>query len=188
VLLGVATLGGHVEVVGLLLAQEGVDVNRSNTDDGTTPLNAAYRKGHTEVVEIRLACDGDNVNKAKTDNGATPLHAAALDDRRSIAQLLVAANVAATDTQHDETPQQWAATEDHLELVAWFGAVAGWLPLCVAVGCRLHGAVAIELKQDKWTQTHFHCQRSDRRSKLQPHHPLSCRGQTYRTWAQQQSS
>jgi hypothetical protein len=83
-----------------------------------------------------LACVGIALNKARTDNGGTPLRAAALDDHRSIAQLLVVfgANAAL------------ATFNGHHELAAWLGAVAGWAPLRVAAGCRLHTPIATMLK------------------------------------------
>ena len=107
----VACQNGHTEMVGLLLACDGVDVNKAATDDGSTPLSRACQNGHTEVVGLLLACDGVDVNKARTDDGATPLHGAANGGHRSIAQRLVVfgANVAATDVINAETPQQWAA-------------------------------------------------------------------------------
>jgi hypothetical protein len=100
------------------------------------------------VVEILLACEDIDVNKACTSDGATPLHAAANSGHLPIAQLLVVfgANVAATDTQDDETPQQWAAAK---ELAAWLGVVAGWSPLEVAAGCRLHTPITTMLKQGR---------------------------------------
>jgi hypothetical protein len=52
--------------VGLLLACDGIDVNKAMTNDGTTPLFMAFQKGHTEVVGLLLACDGIDVNKAMT--------------------------------------------------------------------------------------------------------------------------
>jgi hypothetical protein len=142
---------GHTEVVGLLLACNAVDVTKATTNTGATPLYLASQEGHTEVVGLLLACDGVDVNKARTDDGATPLHGAANGGHRSIAQRLVVfgANVAATDVINAETPQQWAAAEDHHQLAAWLGAVAGWSQLRVAAGCRFHGPIATQLKQGR---------------------------------------
>jgi hypothetical protein len=54
------------------------------------------------------------------------------------AHLLLAFGADATVTEDQgETPQQVAATEEHTELAAWFGAVAGWSSLRVAAGCRM---------------------------------------------------
>jgi hypothetical protein len=142
---------GHTEVVGMLLACDGVDLNKAMTDDGTTPLFAACQEGRTEVVRLLLACDVVDVNKARTYDGATPLHAAANGGHHSIAQRLVVfgANGSATDAIDIETPQQWAAAQDHHQLAAWLGAVAGWSQLRVAAGCRLHGPIATQLKQGR---------------------------------------
>ena len=40
---------GHAEVVSMLLAKQGVDVNQA-TNDGFTPLYIASENGHAEVV------------------------------------------------------------------------------------------------------------------------------------------
>jgi ankyrin repeat protein len=149
----VACQEGHTKVVGLLLACDGVDVNKATIDTGVTPLFMACQKGRTEVVELLLACDAIDVNKARTTDGGTPLHAAALFGHRSIAQLLVVfgANMAATaafEGEH-ETPQKWTTYDGHHELAAWLGAVAGWSPLRVAAGCRLHTPIATMLKQGR---------------------------------------
>jgi hypothetical protein len=142
---------GHTEVVGLLLACEDIDVNKAATNTGSTPLFMACQNGHAEVVVMLLVCDGIAVNKARTDIGATPLHAAAYNDHLCIAQLLVVfgANMVATDAQDDETAQKWATNAGHLGFAAWLGAVAGWSPLRVAAGCRLHTPITTMLKQGR---------------------------------------
>jgi hypothetical protein len=143
-----ACQNGHTEVVGLLLACDGIEVNKAKTTTGATPLYMACQEGHTEVVGLLLACDGIDVNKARSNNGATPLHTAAHSGYLSIAQLLVVfgANVAAATTQNNRTPQQLAAAAEHNELAEWLGALAGWSPLRVAAGCRLHTPIATQLK------------------------------------------
>jgi ankyrin repeat protein len=141
---------GHTKVVELLLACDGIAVNKARLADGCTPLSLACSQGRHEVVKLLLACDGIAVNQACTDNAATPLHAAALDGYLSITQLLVVfgANVAALATfeGEEETPQKWAADDEHLEVAEWLGAVAGWSPLRVAAGCRLPTPITTMLK------------------------------------------
>ena len=58
----VASQKGHVEVVRLLLARKGVEVNKS-AQDGTTALISASLHGHVEVVQLLLAREGVEVNK-----------------------------------------------------------------------------------------------------------------------------
>ena len=45
----IASQNGHAEVVSMLLAKQGVDVNQAK-DNGTTPLLIASYSGHAEVV------------------------------------------------------------------------------------------------------------------------------------------
>ncbi len=62
---------GQVDVVRLLLARKGVEINNS-TADGATALIYASQQGHVEVVQILLARQGVEVNKT-TQDGATAL-------------------------------------------------------------------------------------------------------------------
>ena len=50
----IACLGGHIEVVGMLLTCDGIDVNKAKTDIGATPLFMACQNGRTEVVQMLL--------------------------------------------------------------------------------------------------------------------------------------
>jgi hypothetical protein len=61
----------HVEVVGLLLACQGVEVNKT-TLAGFTALYVASQNGHVEVVRLLLARQGLEVNKTAQD-GSTAL-------------------------------------------------------------------------------------------------------------------
>ena len=49
-----ASQNGHAEVVSMLLAKEGVDVNQTK-NRGVTPLLIASQNGHAEVVSMLLA-------------------------------------------------------------------------------------------------------------------------------------
>ena len=59
------------QIVERLIAA-GADVDKADTDDGTTPLYVAAQNGHHPVVE-RLIAAGADVDKATTDNDFTPL-------------------------------------------------------------------------------------------------------------------
>ncbi len=66
-----AAQNGHVEVVRLLLARKGVEVNKSAAGR-VTALYFASQEGHVEVVRLLLARQGIDVNKT-AHHGATAL-------------------------------------------------------------------------------------------------------------------
>lgn len=91
VLLGAAK-NGHPEIVKLLLAVPGIDVNKeckdwhiSVDDHRSTPLERAAKNGHTEVVRLLLAIPGIEVNKH------CPLMFAARNGHAEVVKLLLAA-------------------------------------------------------------------------------------------------
>ena len=53
---------GHCEVVSMLLANEGVDVNKAADNEVAPPI--ASQNDHCEVVSMLLAKEGVDVNKA----------------------------------------------------------------------------------------------------------------------------
>ena len=65
----IASQNGHPEVVTLLLAKEGVDVNQARIF-GVTPLMKASGNGHLETVKVLLQHEGIDVN-LKDKVGAT---------------------------------------------------------------------------------------------------------------------
>lgn len=76
----------QVELVELLLAAPGIDVNITETSgDGHTPLSIAAKKGNTEIVKLLLAAPGIDVNKN------APLDEAAKEANTEIVKLLLAA-------------------------------------------------------------------------------------------------
>ena len=79
---------GHAEVVSMLLAKQGVDVNQAD-DDGCTPLYIASQEGHAEVVSMLLAKQGVNVNQA-TEDGCTPLFIASQKGHAEVVSMLLA--------------------------------------------------------------------------------------------------
>jgi ankyrin repeat protein len=119
---------GHADVVGLWLAQEGVDANQGTTDDGRTALWSACYEGHKEVVELLLACDGVDVNKAKTANGATPLFMACEEGHTEVVGLLLACDgidVNKAKTTDGATPLFIACQEGRNEVVGLLLACDG---------------------------------------------------------------
>ena len=70
-----AAMGGHVELVGLLI-EAGVDYDKATADDGTTPLYIAAQNGHVELVGLLIEA-GVDYDKATADDGTTPLYIAA---------------------------------------------------------------------------------------------------------------
>ncbi len=75
-------------MVRLLLAHQGVEVNKSAAD-GTTALRLASREGHVAVVRLLLARQGVEVNKT-AHNGATALMIASHNGQLEVVRLLLA--------------------------------------------------------------------------------------------------
>jgi ankyrin repeat protein len=67
-----ASMRGYTDVVALLLAHEGVDVNHQGYH-GVTALMSASIRGYTDVVALLLAHEGVDVNQWTTDTGCTAL-------------------------------------------------------------------------------------------------------------------
>ena len=66
-----ASKEGNLEVVKLLLAVPGIDVNLEG-EDGRTPLHKASERGHLEVMKVLLRAPGIDVNREDKE-GVTPL-------------------------------------------------------------------------------------------------------------------
>ena len=73
--LHMAVATGCLDIVNILLAQEGVDVAPRN-NAGDTPLHTAIATGRLDIVNILLAQEGVDV-AARNNAGNTPLHVAA---------------------------------------------------------------------------------------------------------------
>ena len=126
VLLGAAK-NGHSEVVKLLLAAPGIDVNLGGL------LAEAAKNGHAEVVKLLLAAPGIDVNKGE------PLTKAAENGHAEVVKLLLAApgidvNKECEDWYnseddcedgHGSTPLERAAENGHTEVVKLLLAVPG---------------------------------------------------------------
>jgi len=116
---------GHAEVVAMLLAKQGVDVNQA-ADDGVTPLYIASQEGHSEVVSMLLAKQGVDVNQA-ADDGCTPLYIASQEGHSEVVSMLLAkqgvdVNQAMID---GSTPLYIASQEGHSEVVSMLLAKQG---------------------------------------------------------------
>lgn len=67
-----AALGGHENVVGILLQRDDIQVNAADLEHGVTPLGMAVIKGHAGVVRSLLAIERINVN-SEDRHGQTPV-------------------------------------------------------------------------------------------------------------------
>ena len=72
-----AASSGHTEVVRVLLAVPGIDLNMADEDCGWSALMRASWQGHTEVVRVFVAQRGINVNRGDKDYGWTAVMRAA---------------------------------------------------------------------------------------------------------------
>jgi len=79
---------GDVDVVKLLLAKSGIDVNQP-TRDGTTPLSFATMSENIEVVESLLTHPDIDVNRP-TSNGSTLLYIVTILNKIDMMELLLA--------------------------------------------------------------------------------------------------
>ena len=81
-----AALRGHKEIVRLLLAQAGIDINATN-NSGATALMFAASGGDKEIVELLLVQGGIDITR-KNENGQTAYDYAVAADNEEIKQLL----------------------------------------------------------------------------------------------------
>ncbi|MCI0501017.1 MAG: ankyrin repeat domain-containing protein, partial [Epsilonproteobacteria bacterium] len=128
--------------VKLLLAKEGIDINKPN-QNGWTPLNTAAAKGHDKVVKLLLGKEGIDINKPQ-QSGATPLIIAALKGHDKVVELLLAKEGIKINepTQNGCTPLNIAAEKGHDKIVKLLLAKEGidinkpnqngWTPLNTA--------------------------------------------------------
>lgn len=130
----------------MLLVQDGIEVNKTRTNDGTTPLNIACNSGQTEIIRLLLGDGRVNIHKVNNE-GETPLHTSAWTGNLLAAQLCVvygARLIAVNDT--GDTSAEAASANDEPVLAEWLDAVSGWSHLRVAAGCRLYKDAAVALR------------------------------------------
>ncbi|KAK6449472.1 hypothetical protein FP744_10005722 [Trichoderma asperellum] len=113
-ILFIAAEEGHKDIVELLLAHEGIQVNEGN--DWKTPLCAAAGNGHKDIVELLLAHKDIQVNEVR--NSGTPLCAAAWNGHKDIVELLLAHEDIQVNEGNDwKTPLCAAAGNGHKDIV-----------------------------------------------------------------------
>ena len=107
---------GYVEIVGQLLAADGIDVDKATTY-GVTPLLIAAKRGHLEVVGQLLAADGIEVNQADQD-GTTPLYWAACKNNIEMVKELIALRANPHQVANNgRTALYFAARNNNIEMV-----------------------------------------------------------------------
>ena len=112
-----AALGGHEEVVKLLLERNEVDADLKDDQD-ESPLSYALILGHEKVVELLL-----KRNDVKADSrdgyGRSPLSYAAKLGHEKIIKLLLKRNDVETDSRDldDRSPLSYAAEYEHEKIV-----------------------------------------------------------------------
>lgn len=94
---------GHEDAVGILLPQDGIQVNAADLERKVTPLGMAVKRGHAGVVRSLLAVEQINVNR-KDRRGRTPVfhalfHAIKKSDL-DILMMILAKEV--TDLSHED--------------------------------------------------------------------------------------
>lgn len=111
-----AALGGHLNVILLLMAIPDVDVNHKY--DNTTALIVASREGHAQVVTCLLGYQDIDVNLSD-DKDATPLLLACQEGHKKVVrQLLSHKNINVNQADHEGAgPLVFAAQNGHLEIV-----------------------------------------------------------------------
>ena len=126
-----ASSNGHKDVVAMLLANTGIEVNQPN-GRGETPLWVASEKGYIDVVELLVAAPGIEVNKARhyynaNGKGETPIFVASSNGHKEVVAWLLA-NTGIDVNQPNgrgETPLWVASIKGYKAVVALLLAVPG---------------------------------------------------------------
>jgi len=114
-----AALDGRAAVTQLLLAN-GADMSAKDVD-GHTPLSYSCHEGHDLVAQLLLA-DGADMS-SKDNQGWPPLHHAARNGHEGAVRVLLE-NGAEISSEEGRTPQQSAAEQGHVQIVAMLQAEA----------------------------------------------------------------
>jgi len=107
-----AAVGGHEEVVSILLQQEDINPNTPDTQYDRTPLLWAAERGHERVVKLLLEREDINPNTMDTGYGRTPLLWAAARGHQGVVKLLLERgdiDPNTPDTRENRTPLSWSA-------------------------------------------------------------------------------
>ena len=115
-----AALGGHEEVVKMLLERGDINPNLEDRKYGRTPLIWAARQGQEGVVKLFLEREGINPDQACTIWGETPLFWAAAFGHEGIVKMLleqVGVNPNRREAEHGFTPLKTAVANGHERVV-----------------------------------------------------------------------
>ena len=115
-----AAIGGHDEVVRILLQQKDINPNTADTQYNRTPLLWAAERGNEGVVRLLLEREDINPNIADTGYGRTPLLWAVEGGHQRVVKLLLERwdiDPNTPDTQYGRTPLQWAMERGHQGVV-----------------------------------------------------------------------
>jgi ankyrin repeat protein len=116
-----ASYKGHTDIVVLLLAHEGVDVNQGKPTNGMTALLFASVEGYADTVALLLGHEGVDVNQGTTDDGMTALMWASYNGHADVVALLLAhegVDVNQGRTDDGQTALMWASQVGHADIVA----------------------------------------------------------------------
>ena len=118
--LGAASCKGHIRMVELLLATDGIHINRinDNNQEEWGPLHIAVRKGHVEIIKLLLATQGIHLNEYLSFKG-TPLHMALEKDHIEIIKLLINTSADVHAKYNDWTALLIASNDIRLNLCAY---------------------------------------------------------------------
>jgi len=114
-----AAIGGHEDVVEIILQQEGANADIANTGLGLAPLWLAAVCGHEGVVKLLLEREDVYPNTPDTEYGATPLLLAAARGHEGVVKFLLKRediNPNTPDTESGRTPLWWTAMSGHEEI------------------------------------------------------------------------
>lgn len=112
-----AAIGGHTDVIKLLVTKYAIDLSSRNAA-GDTVLSHAARFGHEEVVKCLLANDRADPD-SKDVYEQTPLSLAARNGQKTVVELLLSTGEAGASSVDisGQTPFSYATVFGHLEIV-----------------------------------------------------------------------
>ena len=157
-----AAVGGHEDVVAMILQRKGVEADTADTGHGLTPLLLAVVCGHEGVVKLLLERKDVNPNTADTKHGITPLISAAVDGNEGIVKLLLErkdVNPNTAEPEHGVTPLLFAVENRDRAIVKLLleredvnpntaGPKHGFTPLLFAVENGDGGIVKLLLERE----------------------------------------
>jgi len=152
---------GNEGVVRMLLEQNSVDPNTTDTEYGRTPLFWAACNGHEGVMGMLLKQNNIDPNRTSAPDGQTPLLWAARNGHEWMVRMLLKQNDINPNTadKHGRTPLSWAAGSGHEGIVRMLlerggidpnaaGTAQGETPLLWAAESGQEGVVRILLEQN----------------------------------------